>query len=139
MSAPRLTNTNLYLQRLGFDAPPPPTLDTLRQLQLRHTAEQGFAGLGSRLCGAHAHGATQGADGENRQGGVVEFLRHDGYLRREPVKPLFVIALCGGRFHQRLFGRAEESDCSVWRVGQRCKLNRPDLRRLQELLTILVR
>src|SRR5690606_1823263 len=27
-----------YLARLGFDASPPPTLDTLRQLQLRHTA-----------------------------------------------------------------------------------------------------
>ena len=45
MSAPRLSNTNLYLQRLGFDAPPPPTLDTLRQLQLRHTAEFVFENL----------------------------------------------------------------------------------------------
>ena len=45
MSALRLSNTNLYLQRLGFDAPPPPTLDTLRQLQLRHTAEFVFENL----------------------------------------------------------------------------------------------
>ncbi|MCP1475471.1 N-hydroxyarylamine O-acetyltransferase [Pseudomonas sp. EB276 TE3739] len=45
MSAPRLTNTNLYLQRLGFDTAPPPTLDTLRQLQLRHTAEFVFENL----------------------------------------------------------------------------------------------
>lgn len=37
MSEPRLTNLALYLQRLGFDAPPVPTLQTLRQLQLRHT------------------------------------------------------------------------------------------------------
>lgn len=45
MSAPRLTDTNLYLQRLGFDTAPPPTLDTLRQLQLRHTAEFVFENL----------------------------------------------------------------------------------------------
>ncbi|HWH88587.1 MAG TPA: arylamine N-acetyltransferase [Pseudomonas sp.] len=45
MSAPRLTDTRLYLQRLGFDAPPPPTLDTLRQLQRRHTAEFVFENL----------------------------------------------------------------------------------------------
>ncbi|MGH8347777.1 MAG: arylamine N-acetyltransferase family protein, partial [Pseudomonas sp.] len=37
MSEPRLTDLALYLRRLGFDAPPAPTLDTLRQLQLRHT------------------------------------------------------------------------------------------------------
>ncbi|MDM8192094.1 arylamine N-acetyltransferase [Pseudomonas koreensis] len=45
MSVARLTNTNLYLQRLGFDAPPPPTLQTLRQMQLRHTAEFVFENL----------------------------------------------------------------------------------------------
>ncbi|ETF09165.1 arylamine N-acetyltransferase family protein [Pseudomonas moraviensis] len=45
MSVARLTNTNLYLQRLGFDAPPPPTLDTLRQLQSRHTAQFVFENL----------------------------------------------------------------------------------------------
>ena len=37
MSEPRLTNLKLYLQHLGFAAPPAPTLETLRQLQLRHT------------------------------------------------------------------------------------------------------
>ncbi|MBV4487220.1 arylamine N-acetyltransferase [Pseudomonas sp. SWRI153] len=37
MNAPRLTDSKRYLQRLGFDTAPPPTLDTLRQLQLRHT------------------------------------------------------------------------------------------------------
>lgn len=45
MSVARLTNTNLYLQRLGFDAPPTPTLETLRQLQLRHTAQFVFENL----------------------------------------------------------------------------------------------
>ncbi|RWQ69118.1 arylamine N-acetyltransferase, partial [Bacillus cereus] len=45
MSVAQLTNTNLYLQRLGFDAPPPPTLQTLRQMQLRHTAEFVFENL----------------------------------------------------------------------------------------------
>lgn len=45
MSAPRLTNTNLYLRRLGFDTTPPPTLDTLRQLQLRHTGVFPFENL----------------------------------------------------------------------------------------------
>ena len=37
MNEPCLSNPALYLQRLSFDAPPPPTLETLRQLQLRHT------------------------------------------------------------------------------------------------------
>ncbi|MFJ7285685.1 arylamine N-acetyltransferase [Pseudomonas sp. NPDC099000] len=45
MSEPRLTNRALYLQRLGFDAPPAPTLDTLRQLQLRHTGAFPFENL----------------------------------------------------------------------------------------------
>lgn len=45
MSEPRLTNRALYLQRLGFDAPPAPTLDTLRQLQLRHTGVFPFENL----------------------------------------------------------------------------------------------
>lgn len=45
MSEPRLTHLKLYLQRLGFDAPPPPTLATLRQLQLRHTAVFVFENL----------------------------------------------------------------------------------------------
>lgn len=45
MSEPRLSNRALYLQRLGFDAPPAPTLDTLRQLQLRHTGAFPFENL----------------------------------------------------------------------------------------------
>jgi N-hydroxyarylamine O-acetyltransferase len=45
MSEPRLSNPGLYLQRLGFDAPPAPTLETLRQLQLRHTGAFPFENL----------------------------------------------------------------------------------------------
>lgn len=45
MSEPRLTNLKLYQQRLGFDTPPAPTLDTLRQLQLRHTGAFPFENL----------------------------------------------------------------------------------------------
>lgn len=45
MSEPRLTNLDLYLQRLGFSALPAPTLDTLRQLQLRHTGAFPFENL----------------------------------------------------------------------------------------------
>ncbi|MHC8315150.1 arylamine N-acetyltransferase family protein [Pseudomonas sp. LB3P31] len=45
MSEPRLTNLAHYLQRLGFDAPPAPTLETLRQLQLRHTGVFPFENL----------------------------------------------------------------------------------------------
>ncbi|AWY43782.1 arylamine N-acetyltransferase [Pseudomonas putida] len=45
MSEPRLSNPALYLQRLGFDAPPAPTLETLRQLQLRHTGVFPFENL----------------------------------------------------------------------------------------------
>ncbi len=45
MSEPRLTDRALYLQRLGFDAPPAPTLETLRQLQLRHTGVFPFENL----------------------------------------------------------------------------------------------
>ncbi|MGH8389757.1 MAG: arylamine N-acetyltransferase family protein [Pseudomonas sp.] len=45
MSEPRLTNRALYLQRLGFDAPPAPTLETLRLLQLRHTGVFPFENL----------------------------------------------------------------------------------------------
>jgi N-hydroxyarylamine O-acetyltransferase len=45
MSEPRLTHLALYLQRLGFDAPPAPTLATLRQLQLRHTGVFAFENL----------------------------------------------------------------------------------------------
>jgi N-hydroxyarylamine O-acetyltransferase len=45
MSEPRLTNLKLYLQRLGFETPPEPTLDTLRVLQLRHTGVFAFENL----------------------------------------------------------------------------------------------
>lgn len=45
MSEPRLTNLKLYLQRLGFDAPLAPTLDSLRVLQLRHTGVFAFENL----------------------------------------------------------------------------------------------
>ncbi|NUU34877.1 arylamine N-acetyltransferase [Pseudomonas sp. C2B4] len=45
MSEPRLTNLALYLQRLGFDAPPAPTLETLRLLQWRHTGAFPFENL----------------------------------------------------------------------------------------------
>jgi N-hydroxyarylamine O-acetyltransferase len=45
MSEPQLTNLALYLQRLGFDAPPAPTLETLRHLQLRHTGVFPFENL----------------------------------------------------------------------------------------------
>ena len=31
-----LADSRLYLQRLGYASPPPPTLQTLRDLQLRH-------------------------------------------------------------------------------------------------------
>ncbi|WP_237886305.1 arylamine N-acetyltransferase family protein [Pseudomonas sp. PGPR40] len=49
MSEPRLMNLALYLQRLGFDAPPAPTLETLRQLQLRHTGAFPFENLTTLL------------------------------------------------------------------------------------------
>jgi N-hydroxyarylamine O-acetyltransferase len=45
MSEPRLTHLALYLQRLGFDEPPAPTLENLRRLQLRHTGEFPFENL----------------------------------------------------------------------------------------------
>lgn len=45
MSAPRLKNLQRYLQRLGFDSAPPATLETLRQLQLRHTGVFPFENL----------------------------------------------------------------------------------------------
>nr|WP_180203532.1 arylamine N-acetyltransferase [Pseudomonas sp. SbOxS1]NYU03252.1 arylamine N-acetyltransferase [Pseudomonas sp. SbOxS1] len=45
MSEPRLKNPAAYLQRLGFEAPPAPTLETLRLLQLRHTGAFAFENL----------------------------------------------------------------------------------------------
>lgn len=50
MSEPRLTHLAQYLQRLGFDTPPAPTLETLRLLQLRHTSAFAFENL-STLAG----------------------------------------------------------------------------------------
>lgn len=49
MSDSRLSDTARYLRRLGFDTPPPPTLETLRQLQGRHTAEFPFETLSTLL------------------------------------------------------------------------------------------
>ncbi|PPA01113.1 arylamine N-acetyltransferase [Pseudomonas sp. MWU12-2312b] len=45
MSEPRLTDLALYLRRLGFDMPPAPNLENLRQLQLRHTGVFPFENL----------------------------------------------------------------------------------------------
>lgn len=45
MSETRLSNLAHYLQLLGFETPPAPTLDTLRQLQLRHTGVFPFENL----------------------------------------------------------------------------------------------
>ncbi|MEH6350114.1 MULTISPECIES: arylamine N-acetyltransferase [unclassified Pseudomonas] len=49
MSHLQLSDTARYLLRLGFDTPPAPTLDTLRQLQRRHTAEFPFETLSTLL------------------------------------------------------------------------------------------
>ena len=49
MSQLRLSDTGRYLRRLGFDSAPPPTLETLRQLQWRHTAEFPFETLSTLL------------------------------------------------------------------------------------------
>lgn len=45
MSLPVLSDIRLYLHRLGYSAPPAPTLDTLRTLQLRHTSTFTFENL----------------------------------------------------------------------------------------------
>lgn len=45
----RLTHRQLYLQRLGYDAPPPPTLQTLQDLQLRHVCTFAFESLSTLL------------------------------------------------------------------------------------------
>lgn len=45
----RLTHRSLYLQRLGYDAPPPPTLQTLQDLQLRHVSTFAFESLSTLL------------------------------------------------------------------------------------------
>ncbi|MFL1513050.1 arylamine N-acetyltransferase family protein [Pseudomonas prosekii] len=49
MSEPRLSNLDLYLQRLGFSTPPAPNLETLRQLQLRHTGAFAFENIATVL------------------------------------------------------------------------------------------
>ncbi|NMX60601.1 arylamine N-acetyltransferase [Pseudomonas sp. WS 5079] len=43
--SPSLTHSRLYLQRLGYDTPPAPTLATLAQLQLRHVSTFAFENL----------------------------------------------------------------------------------------------
>jgi N-hydroxyarylamine O-acetyltransferase len=45
----RLTHSQLYLQRLGYDSPPPPTLETLQALQLRHVCTFAFESLSTLL------------------------------------------------------------------------------------------
>lgn len=49
MSQPRQLNFALYLQRLGYGSAPPPTLATLRELQLRHTSTFAFESLSTLL------------------------------------------------------------------------------------------
>ncbi|WP_025130211.1 arylamine N-acetyltransferase [Pseudomonas sp. PH1b] len=49
MSQPHLMNFDLYLHRLGYHSAPPPTLDTLRELQLRHVCQFAFENLSSLL------------------------------------------------------------------------------------------
>lgn len=46
---PALTHSRLYLQRLGYDTPPPPTLQTLQDLQLRHVCTFAFESLSTLL------------------------------------------------------------------------------------------
>ncbi|WP_256822807.1 MULTISPECIES: arylamine N-acetyltransferase [unclassified Pseudomonas] len=45
----RLTQSHLYLQRLGYATPPPPTLQTLQDLQLRHVCTFAFESLSTLL------------------------------------------------------------------------------------------
>ena len=44
-----LTHRQLYLNRLGFDAPPPPTLQTLQALQMRHVCTFAFESVSTLL------------------------------------------------------------------------------------------
>lgn len=46
---PLLTHSRLYLQRLGYDAPPAPTLQTLQALQLRHVCTFAFESLSALM------------------------------------------------------------------------------------------
>lgn len=49
MSQPHLMNFDLYLHRLGYDRAPAPTLETLRELQLRHVCRFTFESLSTLL------------------------------------------------------------------------------------------
>ena len=49
MSEPFMLDLDTYLKRLGYSSAPPPTLETLRELQLRHTAEFSFETLSTML------------------------------------------------------------------------------------------
>ena len=49
MTEPFMLDLHMYLGRLGYSSAPPPTLDTLRELQERHTAEFPFETLASML------------------------------------------------------------------------------------------
>ena len=44
-----LNHSRLYLQRLGYESPPPPTLQTLRDLQLRHVCTFAFESLSTLM------------------------------------------------------------------------------------------
>ena len=47
--SPRLSHSRLYLRRLGYDTPPPPTLQTLADLQLLHVSTFAFESLSTLL------------------------------------------------------------------------------------------
>lgn len=49
MSEPFMLDLGTYLKRLGFQSAPPPTLEILRELQLRHTTEFPFETLSTML------------------------------------------------------------------------------------------
>lgn len=49
MTEPFMLDLPTYLRRLGYSSAPPPTLQTLRELQARHTAEFPFETLASML------------------------------------------------------------------------------------------
>ncbi len=49
MSDHHTLDLHAYLERLGYTSAPPPTLETLRELQLRHTAEFPFETLSTLL------------------------------------------------------------------------------------------
>ena len=49
MTEPFMLDLHTYLGRLGYSSAPPSSLDTLRELQARHTAEFPFETLASML------------------------------------------------------------------------------------------